>query len=465
MFKLKIGTSFMSALALSVVLFTAPAYTQAGIQDEMDKMFGNMTNVTNPGSFNTSRRGVISGGSFSTRNKIMNTSLIGMQFPSFDAGCGGIDFFGGSFSFINADQFVQLARSVASNAAGFAFFIALRGMSQEVAGTIENIQKKIQELNQFFGNSCQLAQGLVTDPVGAMNEGVDKITGLGKAVGGGVSDIFGSFTGNNGEAPQEGLTQDEKDKVYANLVWKAMQDSQTKTWYRYGDNSLLETIMSVTGTLIVNQTQKDGETVPDIRRAKALLEFSDLIEGGSLQVYDCDEPTRCMDPDPKSGVNVKGFKTIIEEFLMGRNGVMYNLRVNGTLQPPQEAFVSSIPNGIGGMLFRLNRVDPQLASNFASQAIEPLAIEMGYELVNSLLKSADQALGLVQDKPHVKEAMELLTDSRTRMYAEYQAELMSAPKLDQLYSNYNEILRARGSDGIPPSFSLPSSSGRIQPGS
>ncbi len=48
--------------------------------------------------------------------------------PSFSAGCGGIDLFGGSFSFINMNQFVDLMRAVASNAAGYAFQLAINAM-------------------------------------------------------------------------------------------------------------------------------------------------------------------------------------------------------------------------------------------------------------------------------------------------------------------------------------------------
>ena len=80
--------------------------------------------------------------------------------PSFEAGCGGIDFFAGSFSFINADQFVALMKATAANAAGYAFQVAMSAMCETCMAAIETLQKKVQELNQYFGNSCQLAQSL-----------------------------------------------------------------------------------------------------------------------------------------------------------------------------------------------------------------------------------------------------------------------------------------------------------------
>ncbi|NLC22295.1 MAG: conjugal transfer protein TraH, partial [Halomonadaceae bacterium] len=87
------------AIALSF-LSSTQAEANSSLRNEMNKMFGTMSNATSPGVFETSRRGVISGGSIVARNKIMNTNIVSFQPPSFNAGCGGIDFFGGSFSFI-----------------------------------------------------------------------------------------------------------------------------------------------------------------------------------------------------------------------------------------------------------------------------------------------------------------------------------------------------------------------------
>ncbi|MDN4704685.1 conjugal transfer protein TraH [Vibrio parahaemolyticus] len=43
-------------------------------------------------------------------------NLVSFTPPSWKAGCGGVDMFGGSFSFINAEQLVTMMRAVAANA-------------------------------------------------------------------------------------------------------------------------------------------------------------------------------------------------------------------------------------------------------------------------------------------------------------------------------------------------------------
>ncbi len=132
--------------------------SQASLQLEMNQLFGSMTNTTAPGVFESQRRGVISGGSVVVRNRIMIENLVSMVPPSFQAGCGGIDMFAGSLSFVNADQFVRLLRSVAANAKGYAFQLALSAMCEKCSQHMETLQKKIQQLNEYFGNSCQMAQ-------------------------------------------------------------------------------------------------------------------------------------------------------------------------------------------------------------------------------------------------------------------------------------------------------------------
>ncbi|WP_435339268.1 conjugal transfer protein TraH [Morganella morganii] len=129
----------------------------------MDRLFNEMSNTTRPGIHQTQRRGVIAGGRVTTKARIFDENLVSFVPPSWKAGCGGVDLFGGSLSFVNADQIVQLMRAVAANAKGYAFQLALDNVFPDGAKWIENFQKKVQALNQHLGNSCQLAQGIVND--------------------------------------------------------------------------------------------------------------------------------------------------------------------------------------------------------------------------------------------------------------------------------------------------------------
>jgi hypothetical protein len=116
----------------------------ADLADELDAMFGSLVNVTNPTAHLGQRRGVLSGGSVFARNRILNTNLVNIVPPSFEAGCGGIDVFAGSFSFVSRGQLTQLIRAIASNAASYAFKLALDSMCQNCGQVMDSLQTKFQ---------------------------------------------------------------------------------------------------------------------------------------------------------------------------------------------------------------------------------------------------------------------------------------------------------------------------------
>ena len=135
------------AICVASVLWTVPSISTAnGLKSEMDALFNEMSNVTQPGVFETQRRGVLAGGRYTTKTRIFNENLVSFTPPSWKAGCGGVDLFGGSLSFVNAEQIVTLLRSVAANAKGYAFQLALDNVFPDGAKWIENFQKKIQQL-------------------------------------------------------------------------------------------------------------------------------------------------------------------------------------------------------------------------------------------------------------------------------------------------------------------------------
>lgn len=100
-------------------------FPPGGLQSEMDRLFNEMSNTTLPGVHESQRRGVFTGGRYTVKSRIYEQNLVSFTPPSWKAGCGGVDMFGGSFSFINAEQLVTMMRAVAANAKGYAFQLAL----------------------------------------------------------------------------------------------------------------------------------------------------------------------------------------------------------------------------------------------------------------------------------------------------------------------------------------------------
>ncbi|WP_296222037.1 conjugal transfer protein TraH, partial [uncultured Sphingomonas sp.] len=112
-------------LALGGLVVT-PAMADVG--SEMNSYFnsaGASANVTGPTAFNGQAAGYYSGGSLWSRFPSKTVNPVNLALPSARAGCGGIDLFAGSFSFINADEMVAMLKATANNAIGFAFQLAI----------------------------------------------------------------------------------------------------------------------------------------------------------------------------------------------------------------------------------------------------------------------------------------------------------------------------------------------------
>lgn len=444
------------------------AHANSSLRSEMNKMFGSMSNTTAPGVFETSRRGVIAGGSVVVRNKIMNTSIVSFQPPSFNAGCGGIDMFGGSFSFINKEQFVQLARSIASNAASYAFYLALDAMSPSVRSIIETIQKKIQELNQFFGNSCQLAQGIVNDTAEALDIKRNLKGATSKSFVGGFGDVFESFTSHGGSEPQKDIPPTEEHKIRGNIVWNALKNKGVAGWFTYGGDNLNSAIMTVTGTVIIGDPKpaSDGKgTSSKITKIPSglttgAITFSNLVNGGKVSILNCGGEEKCLNLDTTSSTvaEVPGFAQMVKEMLTGGssgNGIIQKIRLGTGLTVAEKNFLSALPNSMGAMIFKLSRVSEEVAKDFAHSAAEPIGREMAYELLKSFTDAAITAALAEQSNSDAQEAIKLLKESREEIYKQYSVMVADGAKLSDLMSRFNEMLRATAQNGITTDFIMP----------
>lgn len=178
---------------LTVVVLSAPLLCHAGIMADMNKMF--MSNTTAPGTISTKDRVGSFGGSFSMRAPIRSVNVVAFDAPRLNAGCGGIDLYGGSFSFINSQQLVQIFRSVASNAAGLAFKAAIKAISPSLDALISEFQTLMQNMNNLAKNSCQLAHVIVDPAEKAIANALDGDGAVGTVQKNMFTDSMASLTG------------------------------------------------------------------------------------------------------------------------------------------------------------------------------------------------------------------------------------------------------------------------------
>ncbi|GIB38970.1 conjugal transfer protein TraH [Vibrio cholerae] len=455
---MRVSPPYIRTLSASCLIIFSVVATHAsaeGLQSEMDRLFNEMSNTTRPGIHQTQRRGVIAGGRVTTKARIFDENLVSFVPPSWKAGCGGVDLFGGSLSFVNADQIVQLMRAVAANAKGYAFQLALDNVFPDGAKWIENFQKKVQALNQHLGNSCQLAQGIVNDSLSAFDTKLKNDTRTKASTKGLFEDMFSATQETDGQTAIKTL-KDNSPQAYqemiGNIVWKQLKKNSVSSWFQYGDSSLLEAMMSITGAVVIGDLINDpnlaganNSTNPIVTLPGNRITLGDLISGGSVKVYSCDSDTvNCISAGSElKSVQLRGIGNQMSDLLLGSDsspGLIYKYANNvGALSSAEIAFVSNLPSSFGSLFRNLSAVSSDTAEQFAQQAQTIIALDITYRFIEEIYRATTIALAN-SDNAYQQKAVDVLDASRAVVRQEYDQLIVRHGKLSDLMGYYNSLL-------------------------
>lgn len=421
-----------AALAVSLSLLLGATQANAsGLNTVLNNAFDSMANVSQPGVFETQRRGVLSGGSAMVRNKIVNTELVSLVPPSWKGGCGGIDLFMGSFSFINGEQFVQLLRAVAANAAGYAFQVALDNVCGDCMKWINNLQKGMQALNQFAGNSCQLAQGIVNDSLSAFDNIKHNSVSLKASFEGFQEDWSAAWTQSDGKSSETALKENDptlyNQLVTGNTVWRALNYNRGYDWVNGGDDELLEAMMSLTGTVVVGDQVDDdnGEKTNPQRTFPPVLDLTNFVHGGNnVEIYRCDDrdQDKCLNP-VKQTQNIEGLAIKISNVLLGADGSIgvvakFANPIGAQFTAEEQNVMSWMPEAVGAVIRNLSAQSESAGRMFANKAATTIAIEIGYDIANQMIKATELSLNNQKDFDR-KAVQELFKEARQSLFKDY----------------------------------------------
>ena len=305
----------LAALAATGLAFSpiAAIPARADVGSSMDGFLNDMNgaaNINGPTAFQGQSAGYYSLGNVWTRFPQKNTNIANLQLPSAKAGCGGIDIFAGSFSFINASEIVALLKAIANNAVGFAFSLAIDTVCPECSKIMQEFSQKAQLMNNLSINSCEAAQGLVGGiwPKGDLAD---------KAICEAIGNSEGIFTdyaaakhgcGTGGQrasttAAGNGKYDDVNPGVPRNYTWTILKKSAFFAPGGSFDTQLAEYAMTLIGTIIYMPPtdSNPGKFVPFAGDASSTLVTAllDGTGGQSVQIFSCDEPDKCLNPSFK----------------------------------------------------------------------------------------------------------------------------------------------------------------------
>ena len=359
-----------------VAMLTTQANADNFIKGMMKDLFqDSMSNFTSAKAFHTTTRGVISGGSVTVRSKVFNNQLISFVPPSIKAGCNGLDIFLGSFSFINADQLIQLFRTIAANAVGYLFMLALDVVSPEIQQLMQKFGDMVREINSLTADSCRAAQGVVnlfrgdTSYFNKIKEAGESIVTSAKGLADDVKSWFPSTgktngANNSGEALQKAVGETETTKMglQGNFLWTALKGTNQGIFGQSivarlrtaGMDKVEETIMSLTGSFIATKYEPSAPVQSNVstdsnykmKSLPPLLNLKTLVEGKNsgepFTIYKCDDDKKCENPtvDTTSMTDTLGLAQILYKSLCDTDNLNESCR-------PTSAVHLMINNGNG----------------------------------------------------------------------------------------------------------------------
>ncbi len=278
-----------ASLAVSILISPATADVNQSMQDWFNDV-GAYGNVTGANAYRGQTMNFYTGGSLYMRTPVRNYQIASISPPSFRAGCGGIDLFAGSFSFINKEQFVALLRNIGNNAVGAAFNLALCSMSPDLCDILKYLQDQASKMNNLNINSCQAAEGIVS-AAGSMltdktQEKEGKTAGANLNLFGDVFESWDEWKKNSATAKSIRTAAKNSSQGYkelfepGNVVWRSLSRVSGVT------DETKELLMSLTGTIIVTPP---GENADEKAKWSYLpggkLTFRQFVgDGGSTSV-------------------------------------------------------------------------------------------------------------------------------------------------------------------------------------
>ncbi|WP_036767429.1 conjugal transfer protein TraH [Parvularcula oceani] len=392
-FRLTVG------LAACAVLSVAPV--QAQVADHMDDFWDDLgvaANVTGPSSFEGQRAGYYTLGNVYVRTPQRTLNPVSVQMPGYRAGCGGIDIYGGGFSYVNSAELVAFMKSVANNAASFAFQVALETISPVIAEKVGELQSVAQRINQFAMNSCESGQMAVAAVWPKSDQASRVICEASASRRGLYPDWVAARHGCGSEGGRTsvlaGASPDEKASLpqNINIAWDALKKHPVIS----GDRELMQFLMTLSGTEILRAgTDDDAQQSYQFLPSKMLDPgvISAFLDGGTVEIYECDaDPEdRCLNPTAGATVTIAaadGLRARVGQMLAD---IMGKVRTRTALTAEEQRFlnVTSLP------VYKMINVHAAYEGVFADQTIqsyaEIIAVDLLYGLFDGYAEMLSEA--------------------------------------------------------------------------
>lgn len=398
-------------------LLLCSAASVADVHSDLNKFFDQMGggggNYTQAAAWQGQSAGYLTGGNLFIRTPVRNIQLISVTLPDIKSGCGGIDAYLGSFSFINSDSIKIMGKQILSNAAGYAFDLGLETICPQCKAVKDYLQKLASDTNNMNISTCQAAQSIVGGLWPKSQVASAKICqDLGTS-----HDVFsdwaasrqGCGVGGENDNVYNKANDQEKQRIprNRNLTW----DTFTKlNQFFSNDRALKEFIMSMVGTVIY-----DGQGNPTFLSPRGGSEamFNTLLNGGTEKIYRCNDNDTCLKPA------ISEFTFTDEEAMTGRvremlNDIFQKSTTDAALTSDEKALISS--TRVQLLRYTIDSASVGLDQSVVSSLAEYVAADMVMSYINGLIDVAQTgAAGTLDTEEENKHFRENLRQVRNEL--------------------------------------------------
>ena len=417
------------ALCASAVLVGAmPVPASADVQSEMNSYYHDMGaaqyNLTGPTAYNSQAGGYLSGGSLYARFPQKTIQPFNLQLPRASGGCGGIDIFTGSFSFVNSDQLIAMAKSIINSAKGYVFELAIHALSGLIGNVLDkNIDDLMKSVNQSK-TSCQLAETAVNSALnqfdlGGSTDCMKSATAQGVASDWSAAiEQCASDSGNT--SVSSGAAKSTDPNVQA-LAAGSTSQSHNVTWqmlmrnpeFANRDQQFREMVMTLVGTISFTKAAA-ASAQPSVQYyggdAKSI--FRSILDGTATTpttILSCgSDTTLCLNPTTQTlsitpAASIKGIVNagIVEM----QNDIQTSTRISSSLQSLLQT--THIP------LYRILVVFSAKEGGLTAGDIDNLSELVAFDIVDRMMTNIMSDVGTSQSYASQADAQQ---------YAQWQAQ-------------------------------------------
>lgn len=387
-----------------LALLAVSSLSHADVNNDLNNYFNKLgfeSNATGAAAWQGQAAGYMTGGNLFLRSPVKQMQVMSFTPPSLNAGCGGIDAYLGSFSFINSDQLQQFIKNLMANAQGYFFDLALQTVAPELKDAKDYLQKLAADMNSMNISSCQAAQGIIgglwPKTQVSQQKVCQDIAGENNIFADWAASRQGCTTGGEMGSVLDKAGDKDKDRVMRNknLMW----DLLGRNAMLDGDDELKEMVMNLTGTVIFGRDGNVTAIVPEVNHQGLLVA---LMKGGSVDIQRCVSSGDCL--ELKNGsVTISDNRALISRVRGMIGSIRDKLRTDEPLSAAEKGFIQS--TSIPVLRYLVDPMQLNLNVDMLSSLSDYIAYDIMLQYLKELLEQAKISLA---SRNYDEEAMTLL---------------------------------------------------------